>query len=80
MKTATTKTLLQRINESVDPTPVIEHSSNVFTTRDYCRAVGIGETTAFRRIQELLRRNEIRKVKVKSERGLQRAFEYLGRD
>ena len=77
MKTAP-KTLLQRINESVDPTPVIEHNPNVFTTQDYCRAIGIAETTAFRRIQELLRKNEIRKVKVRSDRGLQRAFEYLG--
>ena len=80
MKTAH-KTVFQKINAPFETAPVVEHSSNVFTIQDYCAAIGISEMTARRRIDELLRRTEVRKVKVKSERGLLKpAFEYLGRD
>ena len=79
MKTA--KTVFQKINAPFETAPTVEPNSNVFTVQDYCAALGISEMTARRRIDELLRRTEVRKVKVKSERGLLTpAFEYVGGD
>ena len=38
-----TKTnLLERLSADFETVPVVEHNSNVFTTRDYMSAVGIG--------------------------------------
>jgi excinuclease UvrABC ATPase subunit len=75
-----TKTnLLERLSADFETVPVVEHNSNVFTTRDYMTAVGIGKSAAQHRIAELMRRHEVRKIKVRLPEGLRPAFEYIGK-
>jgi hypothetical protein len=75
----TKSNLLTRLRVDFETVPVVERNSNVFTTRDYMRAVGIGRSAAQHRIADLMKRHEVRKVKVKLPEGLDSAFEYIGK-
>ena len=75
----TKSNLLTRLRADFETVPVVERTSNVFTTGDYMRAVGIGRSAAQQRIADLMKRHEIRKVKVKLPEGLGSAFEYIGK-
>ena len=67
-----------RLRADFEVAPVVEHNSNVFTTRDYMTAVGIGKSAAQHRIADLMKRHDVRKVKVRLSKGLRPAFEYIG--
>jgi hypothetical protein len=41
-------------------------------------AVGIGKSAAQHRIADLMKRHDVRKVKVRLSKGLRPAFEYIG--
>ena len=76
----TPKTLFSRLNATFETAPTVEWNSNVFTARDYMSAVSIAESQAYRRINELLRRNEIRRVRARVGNKTKQAYEFIGKE
>lgn len=72
------KTLFERLEESSGLPPIVQPGPAVFTSGDYGRAIGIGQSQASARLRQLQVKGQVIKVRSKRSGTIRECWMFIG--